>query len=83
MNYELKHIHGIPYYLDGTTVRTFELVAGKPGANCIAIGTYNATDDSITYYTDWRERVKSNQFVNVETIVLKVSSVNGIKMETL
>jgi hypothetical protein len=60
MNYELKHIHGIPYYLDGTTVRTFELVAGKPGANCIAIGTYNATDDSITYYTDWRERVKSN-----------------------
>jgi hypothetical protein len=60
MNYELKHIHGIPYYLDGTTVRTFELVAGKPGANCIAIGTYKETDDSITYYTDWRERVKSN-----------------------
>ena len=60
MNYELKHIHGIPYYLDGTTVRTFELVAGKPGANCIAIGTYDAPSDSITYYTDWRERVKSN-----------------------
>ena len=60
MNYELKHIHGIPYYLDGTTVRTFELVAGKPGANCIAIGTYDAPSDSITYLTDWRERVKSN-----------------------
>jgi hypothetical protein len=58
--YELKHVKGIPYYLDGTTIRTFELVAGKPGANCIAIGTYDAPSDSITYFTDWRERVKSN-----------------------
>jgi hypothetical protein len=60
MNYELKHIRGIPYYLDGTTIRTFELDKGKPAATTVAIGTYNATDDSITYYTDWRERVKSN-----------------------
>lgn len=60
MNYELKHIHGIPYYLDGTTIKTFELDKGKPGSNCIAIGTYDAASDSITYYTDWRERVKSN-----------------------
>jgi len=60
MNYELKHVHGIPYYLDGTTIKTFELDKGKPGANCIAIGTYNAADDSIAYYADWRERVKSN-----------------------
>jgi hypothetical protein len=59
-NYELKHIRGIPYYLDGTTIRIFELDNGKPASNCIAIGTYNATSDSITYFTDWRERVKSN-----------------------
>ena len=58
--YELKHIRGIPYYLDGTTIRIFDLDAGKPSNNCIAIGTYDATADSITYYTDWRERVKSN-----------------------
>lgn len=58
--YELKHIRGIPYYLDGTTIRIFDLDAGKPSNNCVAIGTYDATADSITYYTDWRERVKSN-----------------------
>ncbi len=59
-SYELKHIHGIPYYLDGTIVKTFQLDAGKPAADCIPIGTYDATTDSITYYTDWRERVKQN-----------------------
>lgn len=58
--YELKHIRGIPYYLDGTTVRIFDLIAGKPSNNCTAIGTYTAATDSITYFTDWRERVKSN-----------------------
>ena len=59
--YELKHIRGIPYYLDGTTVKTFELDGGKPAATkCTAIGTYDAATDSITYYIDWRERVKSN-----------------------
>ncbi len=60
MNYELKHIRGIPYYLDGTTVKIFDLVAGKPSSNCTAIGSYDTTSDSITYFTDWRERVKSN-----------------------
>ncbi len=60
MNYELKHIRGIPYYLDGTTIRTLELNAGKPSDKCVAIGTYNAADDSITYFADWRERVKPN-----------------------
>ena len=60
MNYELKHIRGIPYYVNGTTVYTFELDAGKPASTCLAIGTYDATTDSITYYSDWRERVKSN-----------------------
>ena len=58
--YELKHIRGIPYYLDGTTIKTFELDAGKPSSKCTAIGTYNATTDSITYFTDWATRVKSN-----------------------
>jgi hypothetical protein len=60
MNYELKHIHGIPYYIDGTIVKTFQLDKGKPASNCVAIGTYDATADSIAYYTDWRDRVKSN-----------------------
>ena len=56
--YELKHIRGIPYYLDGTIVKTFELESGKPGANCVAIGTYDATNDSIAYYPNWRELVQ-------------------------
>jgi hypothetical protein len=60
MSYELKHIRGIPYYLDGSVVRTFELDGGKPAANTVAIGTYDVTTDTITYYSDWRERVKSN-----------------------
>jgi len=58
--YELKHIRGIPYYLDGTTIRIFEFENGKPTNNCVAIGTYNAPSDTITYFADWRERVKSN-----------------------
>ena len=57
--YELKHIHGVPYYLDGTTIRIFDLDNGKPSSNCVAIGTYAATDDTIAYFPDWRERVKS------------------------
>lgn len=60
MNYELKHIRGIPYYLDGSTVKTFELTGGKPSTSCVAIGTYDAATDSITYFTDWRERVATN-----------------------
>jgi hypothetical protein len=57
MNYELKHIRGIPYYLDGTTIKTFEVDGGKAASTCIAIGTFK--DDSIIYYDDWRERVAS------------------------
>jgi hypothetical protein len=60
MNYELKHIRGIPYYLDGTTVYTFELDKGKPASSCVSIGSYNAATDSIAYFADWRTRVKSN-----------------------
>ncbi len=59
MSYELKHIRGIPYYLDGTTVRTFELDGGKPAAECVAIGTYDTATDSITYLPGWIESVQS------------------------
>lgn len=59
LNYELRHIRGIPYYLNGTTVHTFELdTTGKPATTSIAIGTYDATSDDITFYPDWRDRVK-------------------------
>ena len=55
MTYELKHIRGIPYYLHGTTVHTFELDAGQPSANCIAFGTYHPATDSIIYYDNWEQ----------------------------
>jgi len=71
MNYELKHIRGIPYYLDGTTVKTFDLDKGKPGANCLPIGTYNTADDSITYYSDWRERIKSSLELFRSSIIIQ------------
>jgi hypothetical protein len=58
MTYELKHIHGIPYYLDGNIVHTFEVDAGKSSVRCIAIGTYE--NESITYYDDWQQRVQSS-----------------------
>lgn len=58
MSYELKHIHGVPYYLDGSTIRTFELDGGKPAAECVAIGTYDAATDVITYFADWAGRVQ-------------------------
>jgi hypothetical protein len=58
MNYELKHIHGIPYYLHGTTIHTFELNAGRPSEHCIAIGHYDASTDTIHYDDDWQQRVQ-------------------------
>lgn len=58
--FEIKHIRGIPYYLHGTTIYTFELDAGKPSERCTAIGTYDNAADTITYYPNWRERVQSN-----------------------
>ena len=59
MNYELKHIRGIPYYLHGTTVKTFELNGGQPSEHCIDIGTYHPDTDRIEYFDDWKERVES------------------------
>jgi hypothetical protein len=53
MTYELKQIRGIPYYLNGTTVRTFE-------PNSVPIGTYDSKTDSITYFTDWRTIIQPN-----------------------
>ena len=60
MSYELKHIRGIPYYLDGTTVRTFELDGGKPSLDSVPIGTYDSTHNTITYFPDWREHIQSH-----------------------
>ena len=61
MSYELKHIRGIPYYLDGTIVRIFELGPdGRPTTTCVDIGTYDAATDTITYYADWKVRVRPN-----------------------
>ncbi len=59
--FELKHIRGIPYYVQNTTVYTFELSAeepGKPSGECIPIGVYDATGDRVIYAEDWRERVQ-------------------------
>ena len=55
--YELKHLHGIPYYVQSGIAYTFELRDNPvPG---IAMGTYDSTHDSLTYYPDWRERSQS------------------------
>jgi len=59
MNYELKHIQGIPYFLEGTTVRTFELQGGLPSPDTIPIGTYDADAGRITYFDDWFDRIQS------------------------
>ena len=58
MNYELQHLHGIPYYTNGGTLYTFELDAGKPGEHCVPIGEYDEKSDRITYFPDWRERIQ-------------------------
>lgn len=59
---ELKHIRGIPYYVQGTIVHTFELSPihpGKPSSECIPIGAYESESDSILYYDDWKQLVQS------------------------
>ena len=58
MSYELKHIRGIPYFLRGTTVHTFQLQGGQPSPDCIPIGTYHADTGRIEYFPDWSERLQ-------------------------
>jgi hypothetical protein len=58
MAYELKHIHGIPYYLREGRVYTFELRDRLPSPDCVAIGTYDAATDSLAYDTDFMERLE-------------------------
>lgn len=58
MNYELKQIRGVPYFLDGTSVKTFDLANGHPTEHCVPIGTYDSTTDRINYFDDWRLRVE-------------------------
>lgn len=61
--FELKHVHGIPHYVQNGIAYTFELSAsepGKPSAECVAIGTYDAGMDRVFYAEDWRERVQSH-----------------------
>lgn len=52
----VKHVRTIPYWLEGTTLSTFELVDGAPSAERIPIGTYQPESDSIEFFPDWRER---------------------------
>ena len=56
---EIKHVRTIPYWLEGTTLSTFELDAGNPSADRIPIGTYQPESDSIEFFPDWRERCQS------------------------
>lgn len=61
--FELKHIHGIPHYVQNGIAYTFELSPsepGKPSSECIAIGTYDAGSGCVLYAEDWRERVQSH-----------------------
>ena len=73
--FELKHIRGIPYYVQNHVLYTFELSReepGKPSRECVALGTYDAATGSITYVADWRERIQPrlnafrDQLVSVE-----------------
>jgi hypothetical protein len=59
--FELKHIRGIPYYVQNHVLYAFELSRdepGKPSTECIALGTYDAATDSILFAEDWRGRVQ-------------------------
>lgn len=59
--FELKHLRGIPYYVQNGILYAFELSRdelGKPSRDSIAIGTYDGGSDTFTYAPDWRERVQ-------------------------
>jgi hypothetical protein len=55
----VKHVRTIPYWLEGTTLSTFELHEGGPSAARVPIGTYQPESDSIEFFPDWRERCQS------------------------
>ena len=55
----VKHVRTIPYWLEGTTLSTFELTEGGPSADRVPIGTYQPDTDSIVFFDDWRERCQS------------------------
>ena len=55
----VKHVRTIPYWLEGSTLSTFELHEGGPSAERIPIGTYQPESDSIEFFPDWRERCQS------------------------
>lgn len=59
--FELKHIRGIPYYVQNSNVFLFKLSRtepGKPSSDTIAIGTYDTSTDSIAYFANWKEHVE-------------------------
>ena len=59
--FELKHIRGIPYYVQNHVLFTFELSReepGKPSRDCVAIGTYDADTGVLSYAEDWRVQVQ-------------------------
>jgi hypothetical protein len=61
--FELKHICGIPHYVQNNIAYTFELSPsepGKPSAECVAIGTYDTESDRVLYAEDWQQRVQSH-----------------------
>ncbi len=73
--FELKHIRGIPYYVQNHVLYTFELSReepGKPSRECVAIGTYDAATGDIAYSANWRELVQPHldafraQLISVE-----------------
>jgi len=76
MTYQLKHIRGVPYFLKGGIIYTFELNNGLPSEQCIAIGTYDEASDSITYYEDWFERVESH----IETFRNRIQVIERSKL---
>ena len=55
----VKHVRTIPYWLEGTTLSTFELHEGGPSTERIPIGTYQLDTDRVVFFDDWRERCQS------------------------
>lgn len=71
MPFEVKHIRGIPYFLNDTTIYTLELLGGKPSDKCVPIGTYHSESNSITYFPDWEQRVAPNLIAFHSNLTIK------------